>query len=242
MQVLVNERLLRRRLWFSLASMVGSILLLLLGFVGSTIVRDPLLQYAVSLPPLIVGIVLWSRNQAYLQRWGPRMRPDGAITRALRGLDARYALLVAPGSRLPDYVLVGPMGVVVVVPRTVTGTVTCYHGRWRHDDGRPVMLRLLSWLSVRPTLGTPTAEVERGVERTRRALAQRMPADLADALPVEGVVLFTHPQVNLALQGCDVPSITLKALRAHVRRLPRSLDSHAVQQTVASFGVSPDSG
>jgi hypothetical protein len=215
--------------------MVGSLLFLTAGFFASISSTDPRIQYGAAIPPLLIGLVLWSRNQAYLQRWGPRTRQDGTIARALRGIDARYHLFVAPASGLPDYVLLGPMGAVVLVPRLVNGTVTCHNDRWRHDDGRPLLVRLLLWFAVRPSLGDPTAEAERGVERLRRYLAERVSAETAAELPIEGLILFTHPQVNLVLQGCRVPALLLKSLRSHVRRLPRALTGPEIETVTSAM-------
>lgn len=215
--------------------MVGSLVFLGVGFLASISSTEPLVQYGFAIPPLLIGLALWARNQAYLRRWGPRTRQDGPLLRALRGLDARYHLFVAPGAHLPDYLLLGPMGLLVIVPRPVSGAVTGYHDRWRHDDGRPIIGRLLFWFTVRPTLGNPTAEVDRGVERTQRHLAARLSAEIAEKAPLEGIIVFTHPQVVLTQQGGRVPALLLKSLRSHVRRLPRSLDQQAVERIAATL-------
>ena len=196
MQIHVNEALLRRRLLLSVVYMVGSLLFLGAGFLASLWSENPLVQYGASIPPLLVGLVLWSRNQAYLQRWGPRTRQDAVLAHALRGLDARYHLFVAPSSQLPDYLLVGAMGIVVVVPVLVSGSVSYTDNRWRQADSRPWFARWLFWFTVRPVLGNPTGEAERGVERTRRYLAGRLPANLFAPGSIQGLIVFTDPQVN----------------------------------------------
>lgn len=236
MQIHINERLLRRRLWLSVVYMVGSLLFMGGGFLASVASTDPLIQYGASIPPLLVGLFFWSRNQAYLQRWGPRTRQDAVLTHALRGLDARYHLFVAPAEGLPDYLLVGAMGIVVLVPVLVPGAVAYTDNRWRQAESRPWLARWLLWFTVRPVLGNPSAEAERGVERTRRFLADKLPDKLLDEGVVQGLIVFTDPRVNLVQTGGPVPALLIKSLRAHVRHLPRA--SHAQVSDLAVSALS----
>src|SRR5438046_3137393 len=110
MRVHTNTALLKRRSRVSGAFLASALGLLILGMFASFIGPTPQIQLGASTVALVVGLFLWSRNQTYLNKWGLRTRQDGHLSTALKGLDDRYHLLVAPGPNLPDYLLIGPMG------------------------------------------------------------------------------------------------------------------------------------
>lgn len=223
MQLHTNEDLLRRQLRISLIYLFASLAFLVGGFLLSLSLPDPVAQSLVSMPALLIGILLWARNQAYLIRWGPRSRQDRVLSRSLRGLDHRYHFFAFPNLSLPDYVIVGPMGMVVLIPRAVAGSVTCYGDQWSHDEGRPLLARLLLWFTYRPTLRNPTADAQRGIQATYRYLDRRLTPEVRAGVRVDALVVLTHPQVKLTQHGCPVPTLMLRSLRDHVRRLPKAL-------------------
>jgi hypothetical protein len=161
---------------------------------------------------IVVGLVLYNVGQVSLRRYGPRFRHDAALVKALKGLDRRYTLLTFPSSKLPDYVLVGPTGVQVIVPRLHGGQVTCRADRWTRDTGGGLR-RILSMFGGNP-FGDPTRDAVNGVQRVRRRLSER---GLGDEVPVDGVVVFTNPTVKLRVEGCSVPVTVAKNLRNVVR-------------------------
>lgn len=232
MRVLVNGPLLRRRERTSFLYLAGATVCLVGGFGLSLAQSDVGLQYAISLSSLFLGLLLWGRNQRYLQRWGPRWRQDGNLRQALRALDDRYHLLVAPRSGLPDYLLVGPMGVLVLIATPITGTVQCLRNRWYHDDGRPWVMRLVLWFSPRPSLGNPSLEGQYGVQMVRAHLAGRVAEELEARLPVQALILFTEPKVSLRVEGCQASALLLRSLRNHVRRLPQTVGQREVMGLV----------
>src|SRR4051794_4752585 len=170
MQLHRNDALLKNRLRLSIIYFVASLVCLLGGFLVSTRLTDLSMQYAVSLSTLGFGITLWWQNKRYLTRWGPKSVQDAAIARNLKGVDARYHLFAFASASLPDYLLVGPMGVQILLPKAVTGTVSCRDNRWVHDEGRPLLLRLSLLMSPLPTLGKPEAEARDGTESLKRFL------------------------------------------------------------------------
>jgi hypothetical protein len=238
MRLSTNNALIRRRVRVSVVYLVIAMGLLVGGFIASVNVHDPILQYAVSFPTLAGGLYFWWRNQTELRRFGPRGRQDAALAQALRGLDDRYQLRVFPAGALPDYLLVGPMGVLALIPRAVTGEVSCAGGRWRHETGRPPLARALLWFAPAVPLGNPGAEAARAEEATRRYLAARLSPDLAARVKVEAAVIFTDADVTLDLQGCPTAALHLRSLRGHVRRLPRALGTRELEQLTAAFAAS----
>jgi hypothetical protein len=104
------------------------------------------------------------------------------------------------------------------------------------------MLRLLTWFSRTAPLGNPTTEARRGVQDTARYLTQRLPPDLADAVPIEPIVVFSHPAIELTSQGCAVTALRIRALRSHLRALPKILRPEQTRDVSAAIGLLPTHG
>jgi hypothetical protein len=251
MQLHRNDALLRSRLRMSIVYFVASLVCLLGGFIvstriadfaalvrpGDTLQPDDLLsmQYMVSLSTLAVGMLLWWKNKAYLIRWGPKSRQDATIVHAMRGIDSRYHLFAFASPRLPDYVVAGPMGVQILLPKMISGTVACQDGRWEHADGRSALVKFLMIMSPQPSLGNPNNEARDSVEGVKRFLNQRLGDELAERIPVEAVVTLIDPNVRLTAQGCTTQALFLRNLRSHVRRAPRVLSNPDLGELVAAL-------
>lgn len=237
-----NDALLRRRLRLSVLYFFLSTGLMGGGFLLTLDYAEDPGRYAVATAALLVGLAIWAVNQNYLARWAPRSRQDGALHHALRGLDDRYVLFAFPAAKLPDYLVVGPMGVIVIVARATGGTVICEGARWRRVERTPLLLRLLTWFSRTAPLGNPTEEARRSIADTTRYLAARLPSDLAQSVPVDAVVVFTNPAVELVSHGCAVTALRLRALRSHLRSQPRALATDQATQVAEAIGPVPRRG
>jgi hypothetical protein len=240
MRFSVNDALIKRRLRFSVFYFFLSTGLMGGGFLLTLDHGDDPGRYAVSTAALIIGLSIWAVNQNYLTRWSPRSRQDRALHEALRGLDDRYYLFAFPAAKLPDYVLVGPLGVVVFVGRATTGTVTCEGERWRRVERTPLPIRLLTWFSRTAPLGDPTRDARRGTQTTARYLTERLPPELAAIVPIEAIVVFSSPSIELTSQGCAVTALRIRALRSHLRTLPKPLRPEQAREVAAAVGPIPD--
>jgi hypothetical protein len=237
MHVHRNDGLLKSRLQVSIIFFAASLTCLLGGFIVSTRLNDISMQYAVSLSTLGFGMLLWWQNKIYLTRWGPKSQQDAALARGLKGVDSRYHLFAFPSSRLPDYILAGPMGLLVLLPRTVTGTVSCNDGRWSHDEGTPLLVRLTLIMSPRPTLGNPEKDAASGVADLRRFLTSKLGAETAERIPIEPILVLMDPHVKLESHGCATPGLYVRNLRSHVRREPRVLQNNELDGLVEALSA-----
>ncbi len=240
MRVTTNQALVKRRLRFSLFYFFLSTGLMGGGFLLTVGRQEELAQdmtrYTVATVALLVGLGVWAVNQSYLARWSPRSRQDAILAQALKGLDDRYHFFAFPDAKLPDYVLVGPMGVAVLIPRATGGSVSCDGDRWRRVERVPLLLRALTWFSRSSPLGNPTADARRGAEQTKRFLTTRLPGELGATVPVEAMIVFTSPTLELTARGCTVPVLRSKSLRAHLRTLPKTMRPEETRQLAAALG------
>ena len=233
MQVVVNHKLVRSKVRLAWIFHLGALIVYAAGLWLSTVQPEGSFEATVLLfGAMAVGLLLYSLGQAPLRRWGPRFRQDAALARALKGLDDRHTLLAFPASSLPDYLLVGPAGVRVLVARGHDGVISCRGDRWERQS-RGGLSRLFS-LFGRAPLGDPGHDVTEGVRRVRERLrAQGLGGEQEP--PVDGLVVFTNPAVKLKIEGCS-PTVTgPKQLRNHVRGAKGPLNQQAVARVVQAL-------
>jgi len=209
MQVITNEKLIKNRARLGrVASFVG-LAVLILGLVASLFLQEWLLA---SFGCLIVGFLLSQVGIYNANRWVREPRADQTLVKILKGFDDRYRLYNYV--LRPPHVLLVPFGLCVINPKNQGGKVRCQGEKWRHETGWKRILRLFG----QEGLGNPTKEVRAEVEKLRRFLAQRLPDEEA---PIEGVVVFTNPQVDLEIENPAVPVLDGKQFKSLLRNLSK---------------------
>lgn len=226
MHVVVNQKLARDRVRLASAFHFAALGVFAVGLWISWTQPDQILG---SYAAIVVGLLLYNFGQIFLRRWGPRFRQDGLLVKALKGLDNRYVLLAFASSKLPDYILAGPGGLQVIVPRIHAGAITCRADRWRRDQGRGLG-RFLTFFGGVP-LGDPGQDVARGIQVVRERLRKGEPSDGPEP-PVGGVVVFTNPEAKLRIDGCTRPVTGIRQLRNHILGSKGTLNQQAVNRLV----------
>jgi len=210
MQLVANQQLVKNRVRLGRGFHISALAVFALGLVLSTQL-DPTrgdLPWQ-SWVAILAGLGLYSLGQTQLRRWGPRNRQEEQLGQAIRMLDDRYKLYAFLSSSLPDYILVSPAGVHVLIVRTDAGQVACVRDHWNKGSGS----RLMSFFG--PTLGNPTADAAKQLQKLRALLAERGLADV----PTSGVIVFTNPKVQLRVEGCSSTVTRVKELKDVLRRM-----------------------
>ncbi|MCS7252140.1 MAG: nuclease-related domain-containing protein [Anaerolineae bacterium] len=231
MKVVRNEAYIRRRATIANWTFPMGQMILILGLITS------LLYPQLSLIPLLaffVGFGLAQIGIYYIHRFVRPDRPEAALTQALKGLDDRYILY---HYMLPaEHVLIGPDGVRTFVVKWQRGEIRCRNDRWSQPMNP--LRRLMRWLA-QDTLGNPTREARLEVEALRRHFARHL-GDVE--IPIQPVIVFTHPEARLDVEGNSVPVIHARKLKewlrkeARQRSLPRDL-----QEALERILPAPDS-
>src|SRR3954469_15055814 len=118
MNVVVNENLVRTRVRIASAAHIAALGVFAIGLVISWTNPQPDWQeMAAAYTAIILGLILYNVGQFFLRRYGPRIRQDSTLAKTLKSLDRRFTLFAFPSTKLPDYILVGPAGVQVIVAR-----------------------------------------------------------------------------------------------------------------------------
>src|ERR1051326_5008455 len=151
MQLVANQQLVKNRVRLGLVFHFGAIAVLIGGAVLSTQI-DPTCDIAwEAWAAFVAGLGLYTLGQTQLRRWGPGRRQEEQLGQAIRSLDDRYKLYAFLSSSLPDYILVSPAGISVLIVRQERGQVSCVRDKWKASGSR-------SMPSSGPTLGNPSAD------------------------------------------------------------------------------------
>lgn len=218
MKVVRNEPYMRRRAAIGKWAFPIGYIVLILGLVTS------LLYPQLSVLPVAAFFIGFSLTQIgiyYIHRFVRPDRPEAALTQALKGLDDRYTLYhyVLPAA----HVLVGPDGVRTFVVKWQRGEIRCRNDRWSQPLNP--LQRLLRWMA-QDTLGNPTREALLEAEAMRRYLVRRLDGK---EIPVRPVIVFTHPEARLDIEGSRIPVVHARKLKEWLRKegrqnpLPRDL-------------------
>ena len=229
MRVTVNEEFIRKRAKYTRwASFVG-LGVLALGFAIS--LNEAYFFW--SLPALAIGLVLASFSGFNANRYVKEPRPDQVLAKSLRGFDKNYHLFNYT-SPIP-HVLLTPSRVYAVLIKLQDGVVRREGNRWR----RNFTIRRFIFLFGEEGLGNPTRDAHNQAESLYRDLAEEFGEE---APPVEPIVVFTNPNVQLELgqssvdETDDVPAMMGSNLKKYIRSQPKgtALDSD-LRKRLAAF-------
>ncbi|MCS7282720.1 MAG: DUF4231 domain-containing protein [Anaerolineae bacterium] len=209
MRIIANEPYIRRRAFIGRYASIAGLIVLLVSFILSIFwtSQATLIPLAMWIA-LLVGVGLSIIGGYYADRFeGPRAHYR-AVREALKGLDDRYILFqhVLPS----PHVLLGPDGLTVLVVRSIPGEVRYENGRWRWKH----RLKFLRALAGQEGIGAPEAEVAYELQRTSKYLEKILPGA---SIPIRGVVLFTHPNVQLDVEGAPVPVLRARKFKDWLR-------------------------
>src|SRR5579864_342191 len=208
MQLVANQQLVKNRVRLGLVFHLGATAVLIGGFYLSTQVQPTGEIMWQTWVTLVAGVALLTLGQTQLRRWGPGRRQEEQLGQAIRGLDDRYKLYAFLASSLPDYILVSPAGVHVLIARQEGGQISCIKDRWKAPGSR-----LMSFFG--PGLGNPSADAAKQVQKVRALLNERGVQDV----PTGSVVVFTNARAQLRIEGCSSVVTRTKELKDVLRRM-----------------------
>jgi len=217
MQVVTNEKLIKNRARLGRGASFAGLAVLILGLVASLFPQWLLASFGC----LFVGFVLSQVGLYHANRWVKEPRADQTLEKVLKGFDDRYYLynyvLRAP------HVLLTPFGLCVINPKQQRGKVRCEGEKWHHEAGwRQGILRFFG----QEGLGNPTKEARAEVERLSKWASEQVSKWASEQVskwevPVEGVIVFTNPEVDLEIENPTVPVLDGKQFKSLLRNLSK---------------------
>ncbi len=236
MRIVANEKYIARRVAFGKYASFGGIGVLFVALIFSFTRPGSILAMEVALlGAMMIGILLSFIGGYYVERFAGVAPHHLKVREALKGLDRQYVLFQYT---LPSpHVLLGPDGLTVVVAKSQGGTIAYADGKWSHQQKG----RFFRQLVGQEGLGRPEQEVAYQVDRLRGYLEKTLPG--VD-VPVRGLVLFVHPDVQLAANDPPVPVFYGKKVRAWLRGpgkvLPAALRQQLEQKLIGSSAVAEE--
>ncbi len=208
MQLVIHERKVRRMALFGKWASYAGIAILAGGLVISIVMREKPWAQGAAWTTLLVGFIVSNIGSYHFSKWGTKIRVEHLIAKHLKGLDDRYFLFsyIAPA----EHVLLTPQGLLVLTVRRQRGRIINDGERWRHSRSFGDWLRNFG----RPSLGNPAKDIQAEMKAMRNFLAKRLPKT---QVPVEGVVVFTHPRAQLELNKPTVPVVHIESLKDYLR-------------------------
>ncbi len=194
MRVVTNEKFIQRKARLGkYASLAG--LVVLTGGMIINFSRPELFE--ISLLCLIAGFGIASIGSYNVSRWVKPPRGDEVLSKSLKGLSNKYRLY---NYVLPvPHILLTPFGLYVLHCKKQDGEVT-YRGqdKWRQKVDFRRRLRL--FFGGEQPLGNPSTELAGEMGTLTTALKRLLPDE---DIPISGVVVFTHQDVNLTVEARD---------------------------------------
>jgi hypothetical protein len=240
-RVVTNRRLVRNRARLGRLLTLGGFASLIGGLVYSFAGLGTQDQTAiiVSYVALIAGYLLISFGKTFWLKFSVHPRPDEALALNLKTLDVRHVLFNWTSALPVDHLLLTSSGLVIVETRPFIGDILVRGDRWSRRRGIVGWLQFLS----EGALGNPTRDALRGIEEVRQYLVGKIGPEMAEKVPIQAMVVFTHPRVQLTIEDPTIPVVLARDARDGLRRvatgpkLPndvsRRLESALIEDTSA---------
>jgi hypothetical protein len=226
MKTIKNEKLIKRNSKIGQYTSLGA-LLILGGGMYISFSKPELFNY--SLIALVLGFILTQVGMYFGNRFGRNPRPDEKLDAALKGLPGDFTMYhyVTPVSHL----LLGPAGIWVIIPIRQRGKVSYVKNRWKLTGGG--FTQTYMSLFGQEGLGRPDLDIQNEVLAATKFLGQKM--DGAEVPEVQGILVFTHDEIEIEANDSSVPAVQLKKLKDFMRLKAKeqSLSTDKIKQILA---------
>jgi hypothetical protein len=199
MNIIRNEKLIKRNARIAQITVVGGLLVLAAGMFVSFRWKE---EVMLSMGALLVGFLLSQVGIYFSNRWGRRPRPDELLDQSLKGMDNKYTLYhyITPASHL----LLGPAGLWLLLPYHQRGKITYSKGRYRQIGGN-----LYLKIFAQESLGRPEMDVMSEKQRLQSFLLKKLPEDQIPEL--RAALVFTNPKAVIDIpENAEPPAETVE--------------------------------
>jgi hypothetical protein len=209
MKTIKNEKLIKRNSKIGQYTSLGA-LLILGGGMYISFSKPELFSY--SLIALVVGFMLTQVGMYFGNRFGRSPRPDEKLDAALKGLPGDFTIYHYVTS--VSHLLVGPAGIWVIIPIRQRGKVSYVKNRWKLTGGGFAQ----SYMSIfgQEGLGRPDLDIQNEVQAAAKFLGQKMEG--AEIPEIQGILVFTHDEIEVEANDAPVPAMPLKKLKEFMRQ------------------------
>ena len=206
MKTYIDTKKIRRRSRLSNIMSVGGLLTLLASVILPLFIPS---TANLALGLMIAGLGVSMVGIYFANRWVRKPRPEEQLDKALKPLSDSCHLYHYPD--LPcDHVLLTPTSVVILETVGLGGVFSYRKGEWKEQM---TIGRALRWI-VEEHLGDPIRAANGAEGYLRNQLDQlEMPVQ---KMPIKSMIIFTHPAVELDVDGASLPVMKVEKLRKQI--------------------------
>jgi hypothetical protein len=231
MKIYIDRQKLNARASLANFASVGGLVVLLASVVVPWFVPGAL---TLSLILLILGASTAMVGIYLANRWIRKPRPEESLDKALKAFDDHYRIYHYPA--LPcDHLLLTPAGVTAFEVVNLSGSFSYREGRWKEAMTIGRALRYM----VEPRISDPLALARAQVEELGQRFKQELGPDVV--VPIKALTVFTHPGVELEIEGPSFPACRIEKLRKQstpgtARLAPETFDKLAAYLEKSTLG------
>ncbi len=172
---------------------------------------------------LVVGLGAAMIGIYFANRWVRKPRPEESLDKALKSLDDHYHIYHYPS--LPcDHILLTPTGVIALEVVNLSGSFSYRNGQWKEAMTIGRALRYI----VEERVGDPMAFSHGIVQELERRFGKELGGNTK--LSIKALTVFTHPTVELDIEGTALPVCKIEKLRKQVAINSERLDPEIFEE------------
>lgn len=217
----------RRARFANIASLSGLLTLLASTLLPYFVPRSQLIASVL----LLLGLFTAMVGIYFANRWVRKPRPEAVLDAELKSLSNSYRLYHYT-HKAADHLLLTPFGVTVLETVNLEGRFVYRNGRWREYMRLGRAIRYI----VEEHLGDPIKAALSAQEYLKREFTQKLEG--GEAIPVNAIVVFTHPRCVLELDETPIPVVKADHLKRIIPQKGTKLPEPLYQRLLSYLGGS----
>lgn len=226
MKTVIDQAKVKRRAQWANATSVGGLSMLLISTILPYFLRGIELTASIL---MVMGLLTAMVGVYYANRWVRKPRPEAVLDNELKSLSNSYCLYHY-AHKAADHLLLTPYGLTVLETVNLEGRFVYRNGRWREYMKLGRAIRYI----VEEHLGNPIKAALSAQEYLRHELTEKI--DGGEAVPVNAIVVFTHPRCVLELEETPIPVVKADHLKRAIPQKGTKLPETLYQRLQAHIG------
>ena len=221
MNIIINEKLIKRNKRIGNISSIVGISILVLGLILN--INPTPERTMIAFGALIVGFIISQVSTYFVTRFSRSPRYDEIFTENLIKLNNKYSFYIYRGP--VPMILVGPSAIWIPVPVSASGEIY-FDKKWRQKGGS-FLLKLFG----QENLGRPALDVESNEKAVRKFLSDHFDVDAIP--PIKSILVSLHPKAKIGdVEEAPYPIVEAEALRRKIRKNDRDSGEDITKETL----------
>jgi len=157
--------------------------------------------------------MIYKKSRKKVDDYRKGIKGEQAVINALKKLDDKYYLINDITLQQPygniDHILLGPNDIFVIETKNYEGTIECNGDEWHRHYERRYGLKDYS-------IDSPSKQVKRNAVNLKKFLSVAKDIFNHKNLFINGIIVFTEPNIDLNLNNPTVPVLRTEELRNYI--------------------------